>query len=251
MINLELSDSSNDYMLGERTQIKFVFTVKGEEYAKALVNTIYHAKFESYNNFIIYAFDDIAKSVLKRYNIPYKDSYGVDVYNDKVLNLIESSIDNPNTLIVALDTITTFDFHVVRGCLGRLSYRNNTIYYPNYFDILGFNYNNNRVMCNILLAYNLKDYNIDKYLKCLKRTKKCLDYPLCDSTRYMKETTITEETVLTKNKYRLPLKHLNRQIVNKIKYAILFCDGGKTLNKMFEEHLTDYKCYRIEKEFFI
>ena len=34
------------------------------------------------------------------------------------------SIENPDTAIIAIDAMAIFDFHKLRGCLGRLKYKN-------------------------------------------------------------------------------------------------------------------------------
>ena len=111
---LPTSNSSNDYKLGERTQVKFCFTVKYRKYALALVNTINNANFESFNNFKIYCCDEESKKVMEQYKIPYENSFGYDVYNDKVINMANLSIENPDTAIIAIDSMAIFDFHKLR-----------------------------------------------------------------------------------------------------------------------------------------
>ena len=227
---VKLTNKSNDYKLGERTQVKFCFTVKGKQYALILVNTLKNALFESYENFDIYACDKESKQILTKYRIPYRNSFGIDVYNDKVLNAIKTSIENKDTLIIALDSLMSFDFHMVRGLLGRLHYKKNTLYYPSYFDIFGDESKKSSIMANTLLYYNIDEKVINQYLKLLYITKQNITtYNDDDLLRYSKETVITEESVLTKHKRKLPLKHFSKALCNKVSLGIRYCGGGKTL----------------------
>ena len=86
------------------------------------------------------------------------------------------------------------------------------------------------------------------YLTCLRHTIKSVEYPDKSKERYFKETKITEESVLTFNRKKLKLKHMTNIMINKIHYAIMFCDGGNTLNKIFDEKIDHYRCYSINKE---
>lgn len=241
----KLTYNTNVYRPNERTQVKFCFTVKYAKYALSLVNTLNNSKFESYENFVVFAVDKESKEILSQYNIPFRDSFGEDVYNDKILNAMTLSIENPDTLIIMSDVIVSFDFHDLRGRLGRLQYKDNTIYYNWYKDVHFGNYRKDykNIVANILLYYNIKPSMIATYLQCKSRTVRKINYDLIDIPRYDAETKITEENVLTQHKHKLNLKHNSKKILDRLDQGFCFCGGGKTINYMIENNEQYYQLY--------
>ena len=239
--------NSNDYLLSKRTQVKFCFTVYTRKYALALVNSIYLANFESLENFTVYAGDDEAKQVLTKYKIPYVNSYGLNPYHDKILNLIMESYINKDTVIVNLDCICCFDFHDLRGMIGRSKFKNNHIYLRRYKDLY-FNGGSSDYIANLLLAYNCNIKLIDTYLDCIKLTKKDnkirSGYPKDSMDRYDKWTTVTEEEVIKQNFKKLRCKLLSKILRYKLLVGIRLYHG-QDLNKMIKNQAENIGFYHL------
>jgi len=248
MINL--TNNSNDYKVGERTQFHICYTVKNKKYALFLVNTIINAQFESHNNFTIFCCDDESKEVCKKYGLKFRESYGIDVYNDKVLNAMKLSNELKDTLIMSIDVMCLYDFHNIRGAFGRITnYKNNTIYYKNYFLEFGDSSKKmkNCVAGGLLFYYNISQKLIDTYLKCYNKVlskKKNIPY---EDNRIFNECVVTEESVLTFNKHRLHLKLLTKEMCIKADRSIIDVGGGETVNHMVKNNLRYNRfCYLNE-----
>ena len=252
---LNLAFNNNAYKLNERTQVMFCFTVSGREYALFLINQLKNARFESYCNFRIYCEDMESENVLKAYGIPYINATDdcIDIYNAKVINAMKLSIDFPNTLIIAIDSMIGFDFHDTRGTFGRLKgLKNNTIYYKDYYDTYGntigyFNRPRRDVHGQVLFYYNIKNYKLVQYVECIKKCDKNIKY---DSSRYFNKARVTEESVLTMFKHKLKLKHMNNDMLNRLHHCFVDFGGGNTIKYMIENRLQYYRYLYINDDIF-
>lgn len=194
------NNKSNDYKVGERTQVKFCFTVGGKDYATLLVNTIDNANFESTENFIVWSNDESASEVLNRYDIPYIENYSKNIYIAKGENIIRTSILFQNTLIIAVDVLSVFDFKDCRGIFGRLTYKDSLYAFSDEhitpsdsFGIHGF----------CIMSYNansetLKTYDFIKNLLIEGKLEKLSSHPDYERESYKKRfgTDVVEEDIL-------------------------------------------------------
>lgn len=178
---LGLSEKSNLYLPTERTQIKFCFTVNGSNYARLLANTIINAQFESINNFDIYACDDESRSVLDSFGLKYHSCYERNYYVAKARNILISSKNNPNTLIIGIDIVCNFNYKDVRGIFGRLKYKNNRIY--TFSDKYISPSNSKGLSAFCILAYNVSSKTIAKYDKTYSKLF-CANYKKLKSSQY-------------------------------------------------------------------
>lgn len=247
-MKLDLPNISNDYKLGERTQIKVCYTIFGKQYALFLVNTILNAAYESIQNFVVYCCDKESKKVCEKYGILYRNSYGINVLQDKIINAMNLSIENPNTVILAIDVTVGHDFHTIRGAFGREhNYKDNTIYYRTYRDEFGDTSKQMKgcVIGGLLYYYNITQKTIDKYIKCYKKlNKNPKNIHYDDPQRTLSVSKVTEESVLTFNKYRLPMKHINRDMNMKLQRSFVDFGGGYTIKYMTLHKLQYFRfCY--------
>lgn len=94
--------------LSDYYKVKICYTVKGASYAVALVNSLKLNDLAE-NMYAVFACDDESKKVLDEHNINYISSYGLNVYNDKVLNAMKLSIARPNHIFIMMDIPKLFD----------------------------------------------------------------------------------------------------------------------------------------------
>ena len=247
---LNLTNKTNDYKLNERTQVKFCFTVKGKKYALALINTLKNANFESYANFNVFVCDKDAKDILIDYSIPYRQSYGINAYHDRILNVITMSSENPNTLILGPDIMTYFDFHETRGFFGHGKYEKGLYLCTR----SGFGCSNDDYICGTYnSAYNVDTSYINEYEKQLNNTKSFIVYPDEESKlRYLKEQNglATDEEVLSLliNNNNLSLHINDFSYLTKLLRSTRMCGGGNTLNYMIKNKKQYHNGYFFNKE---
>ena len=91
--------------------VRYCYTVKSKKYAILLLNGLRLSN--ANQNFMrIYCCDDESKEILKNSEFAsvIRDSHGINVYIDKVINAMKYSMECPNEVVVGVDSGTVMPY---------------------------------------------------------------------------------------------------------------------------------------------
>lgn len=198
-------------------KIKFVYTVYGEKYALMLLNGLRLA--ESKVEYHDYFVNEEAKKCLLEHGIPeYRihDTYGENVYIDKVMNAMLFSRDKPDYLVFAVDSSAIIkkeewfyeNMHYVEKLFEYYDDKQVYLQGPEFWNIFEYGcqvpdftkYNNG--ICAGLIIYNgVKQDTIDEFWNTYKSLAngdikvQWYSYDENSEKRYAENTKVTEERV--------------------------------------------------------
>ena len=262
-------------------KIKFVYTVYGKKYALMLINGLKLS--ESHIEYHDYFVNDEAREVLLEYGIPENrihDTYGENVYIDKIINAMTYSMEKPDYLVFAVDSSaivkredTFYEWiHEIEDIFDANPEKQVYLQGPEFWNIFGYDckvpdftkYNNG--ICAGLIIYNrVTQSTIDQFMRCYRDlangTIKVNWYAYNDASeaRYNANTKVTEEKVfeyiLNKEDCKqydvnfeifenLPYQEYERwstaRVLNNMFLEIFNWGSGNMIDEMIAEHKTKY-----------
>lgn len=229
-------------------KVVYVFTVKGYNYAVETINTIEYNKFDK-NEYIIYAIDNEAKNLFDSLGYDCRDSFGINVYMDKLFNPLTLSNKDPDTYYIAIDAASEYPTLYHRKMfedeiIDQLNYEeDNTVLLFSYDDSVTYmrktDWTKDRIACGIMAFKGVKDITYDCIMKYYDHIKN-IDFTFnTDYTqeRYQKQTGngLTEEIFLSMYTHHTKAgKHINKFYNTKfINTCFMLTQyGGADLNRL-------------------